>query len=72
MENEFTIPEVAKILGVEIATVYLYTSRRLLVPDKRIGKNLIFYHSTLMKFKRPRIGWPKGKRRGPRNDRQKS
>lgn len=72
MENELTSREAAKLLGVKVATLYWYTSRGLLVPDKKIGKSLIFYHSTLVKFSRPKIGWPKGKKRGPRNDRPKS
>lgn len=69
MENELTTREAAEMLGIKIATLYWYTSKRLLEPDKKIGKNLIFYRSTLERFSRPKVGWPKGKKRGPRNDR---
>ncbi len=66
-ENELEAPEAAKFLGVRKATLYWYTSKGLLVPDKKIGKSLIFYRSTLARFKRPKIGWPKGKKRGKKN-----
>lgn len=63
MEKEFAVPEAAEFLGVAKSTLYWYTSKKNLKSDRKIGKNLIFYQSTLEEFDQPIVGWKKGKKR---------